>query len=35
MRQKGNHSQEQVPGNFLAVQWLGLSDLIDQPVFNP
>ena len=35
MRQKGNHTQEQVPGDSLAVQWLGLSDLIAQPVFNP
>ena len=27
-RQKGNHTQEQVPGNSLEVQWLGHSDLI-------
>ena len=34
MRQKGNHTLEQVPGNSLEVQWLGHSDLIAQPAFN-
>ena len=35
MRQKGNYTQEQVPGNSLEVQWLGHSNLIAQPAFNP